>query len=987
MDGMFLAYSTAQHNTTSHHSPLRPCGRLERNDNCTEEEKKSCCKTLGECKRCTRVGGAAKCVDYQCMTAQKVCRAGPGCTFKRDTTAAATTSGLCTDDVCGEEECEPVDPCKEKKCAGGEVCKVFGEKAYCKRENAACAGCKGVCVVDANGAGKCTATDVCASVRCQLGTACVDVKGSAKCLSEDTAPCKGACKDDEECVPEYGTTRGAMEWKCVRTRDPDADVCTVDECACRGDMCEGGEKCLFLAATNTTQCMLPEELKQRLEEKEKEKKWRKDEVKVDDPCGGVLCAKGEVCRVSGTPQCEAKVATQCDGVRCGAGQHCSETTGACVETTCETACADTEKCVRTKGENVCVEKSLCGAGWTWKKDTCMDDTDCPTGTFCPARTSTDLEVFVSEHCACDGATGDVDYCSPTRDENLRKCQPAIWPCDLPITEPKEKQWCCDKRQIGCDVYQCATRNGDSDALWATAKKDECCKATRGLVGCGTEEEFSCYTDEEWGFKKHKHCCEKEGVDCPAPEFDCEDGKADTWGDAQQVYCNSELNCDPEDTTFNCSKPGMWGREKRDFCCCAFGERCTDDKPDFKCDGDAVSWGAEQREFCCLLTNEKGCNDASATEGPYRCAEGTFTGEQDDETRRRWCCKNADAGCTTMKKCVSLLQDSKKLADVPEDVRDKCCSEEGKLCKFLCPNSPELVAEMTDSAAKKYCCSMQGKGCDPADIKRERDTDEEREARVPRRDVTVTISGSDLFERALENPMEFGRDIVRVLVMFLIERLNNASIPVKLTLKEFGSLDEKNEFPVDGEDRVFPTDSWLESPWGGHHVGDVETMRTQDIINTPASAGRAGIVLGSDNADGMGFVVRVLGNDGTSEDAVNTATGHLENMGDNQDNLDGSGIAYTGGDSRAGPLQTGTTTEGGSSDDDGDDSWIYILIGCLAGACLLGVAVGGVVYSRSKNASTDSILRFSDMDGIGDTESAAEMGTSHTQYQGQKAVSL
>ena len=82
----------------------------------------------------------------------------------------------------GEEECEPVDPCKEKKCAGGEVCKVFGEKAYCKRENAACAGCKGVRVVDANGEGKCTATDVCASVRCQLGTACVDVKGSAKCL-------------------------------------------------------------------------------------------------------------------------------------------------------------------------------------------------------------------------------------------------------------------------------------------------------------------------------------------------------------------------------------------------------------------------------------------------------------------------------------------------------------------------------------------------------------------------------------------------------------------------------------------------------------------------------------------------------------------------------------------------------------------------------------------------------------------------------------
>lgn len=99
-------------------------------------------------------------------------------------------------------------------------------------------------------------------------------------------------------------------------------------------------------------------------------------------CDGVTCPHDQICRAGACVD-------PCEGVQCGSDYRCEPTLGVCVLRCGCTGCPDTEACSQTT--NACVESSCetvtCDAGTHCVGGTCVDDCDgavCPAGQKCEA---------------------------------------------------------------------------------------------------------------------------------------------------------------------------------------------------------------------------------------------------------------------------------------------------------------------------------------------------------------------------------------------------------------------------------------------------------------------------------------------------------------------------------------------------------------------------------------------------------------------------
>ena len=712
---------------------------------------------LNNCQQCLKKDdGTTECVARLC-TQQRSCLATPGCWFVAAATAPQSPDKCPT---CGEEMCNPYDPCEDTQCAMNERCFVVaGGEPRCGTRRFQCTDCE-------------RTADPCDTIVCPDGSLCVPPKtasGKPECLTRENAMCGGACGADEECRPKR--EGGLTAWACMASgRRTATDLCTLDECACSGFPCEDGEVCVA-PASGDPRCAMKTTLP-----------LAPGGTSKNDPCASTLCAGEDVCvNVRGLVKCAAPRKSLC-GARCPAGEYCQEETGACTaDSPCVTPCDADSSCVAFHGVGVCVSKerqaSLCGKDWTWMSDVCRTHADCEDGFFCPDKSSTRLDAFVSEFCSCNPLTGEVGECTATRREDVRRCLPKPWGCrgTLDDATEAEKGWCCRNMQIGCatDRYVCRPSVSEPPEEWTTAKKAACCASTRKLVGCippgGVNPPQNCYTDEVWGFAKRKYCCAEEGVGCPAPEHDCRAGAVSAWPAAKATWCCREELVGCADSTapvFNCKTRERWSNEKRQYCCETEGLGCEAKKPEFDCTGGdsdsllaATQWTAAQKKVCCAQANI-GCEPDASTTGPYRCEPNSFpdaaTATDAEVRRRKWCCHHEKIGCQAADRCLRLVAKRTEGIALTKDEKQKCCATQSLGCAHVCPSDPALVDRLT-AEQKLYCCDTKGISCAADKLQQDVKTGKEVVAQLQVQ-IKIGLKIQARFADALENPKKFVRQV-------------------------------------------------------------------------------------------------------------------------------------------------------------------------------------------------------------------------------------
>ena len=300
-------------------------------------------------------------IDKDC-TGDKVCRRHP----------VAKVVWVCTDPGCAANDpkcpskkdfcfaglCK-VDPCSQKNCGNGEVCRPSDGKCIKPCFGVQCPS--GEICVD----GKCQATP-CSKKPCKSDQVC---DGSdpvnPRCVND---PCKpGACKHGRSCF------RGrCLDDPCLKMTCPDGKQrCFGGQCIERKDCkkdkdCSGDELCInskcFKAGCYKTPCPAGQIcLKGKCSE---------------NPCRAKTCKKGEVCRptdLACVPICP----------KCPAGEVCKE--GKCVADPCaKSKCTEKDICKEGKcSPNACYDKDgkICKHNRVCKEGICYDN-PC-TGVNCP----------------------------------------------------------------------------------------------------------------------------------------------------------------------------------------------------------------------------------------------------------------------------------------------------------------------------------------------------------------------------------------------------------------------------------------------------------------------------------------------------------------------------------------------------------------------------------------------------------------------------
>ncbi|KAJ9470515.1 G-protein coupled receptor [Diplonema papillatum] len=930
-----------------------PCGKLKCDtDECSASDQKACCDPsafASSCKKCVMVGSNATCIDRPCAAASRMCLALPGCTYAAAPTIA--TTGVCdVADPCGKMTCEAYDACSAMNCSTGMACKLVGSVPKCVKVNDACDDCPSGECKKRGGAIECIDRLPCDGVSCQDGTACVARDGKPVCVNAHSAPC-GGCAAGEECVSKrQGSRGGSIVTEFVCEKKEEKALCSLDECACSGDPCATGEACV-VRKSGEHECV-------ELEDKD---------VEVTG-CNAVICAADEVCKVeAGVPKCAADADAVCRGTWCPEGQYCSKLAGGCVAPSCGNCTAG--KCVHHDTFDMCVPLLYCPSNWTWIDNACREDADCADGFFCPSATTTHLNAFVPSHCDCNPETGKPGKCSSSVHNELRRCLPKEWSCDVASKDTwgkEEKAWCCSRRQVGCTVYDCKVQGAEGPETWNSDKKKWCCAATNGTLGC--DDGFNCFTKEKWTMKKAQWCCEHKQMSCPAPEFDCEESadNATAWESRKKKYCCStaQVGCTVDTKPiYNCSSTERWSTEKRDYCCSEYGKGCRQNKPAYDCDtedeDEIAAWTQEHKAFCCA-SSSRGCAADNSTVGPFVCLENTF---EDSEVRRKWCCENRNVGCRAQLWCAKATKSGNWTAGE----RRRCCAAQNLGCEYTC-SADETAISLMSTAQRDYCCETLGLACPSGALDKEAEEDlGEIRSRGANVEFSIKIKAIPWAE-IMVNPKKFIRKLVRSLAKLLSGRVKQRT---RINVLGFAPLKDDGAAPEVGSDLAkqawgVPA-AWSTDPVDGSTLGEVGAGADAGAeAGVGVSRRIARVLEAGSGSENLQITVAA----GIDSDDDGTFVASMENVfeadteiaGEEDENAD---MSYKSDDVAV--VSSSSKIEDAAGTDDDGGSGVVLPLCIVAGIVGAVGVVGMFMYQRKASGGDSRHVGHTMLTGVGDAE--------------------
>ena len=722
------------------------------------------------------------------------------------------------------------------------------------------------------------------------------------------------------------------------TPEPVSGACD-DACACKGLTCPSQEVCKVPATQQPFCGTVPEEL---------------------DLCASVTCKARKTCAVVGGVAVCRRATTDTEPLSCKDPAKFiryittqSYLSYFSTNSECKTdTCAAGEECVPHPTCGVqCVTAKCKDFVWPPRDGVCRQTSDCSSGEVCPVSSSS-MKGRVSQYCACDPLTGEPGQCSQSIFSDLRRCVPAKWDCSANNTaqatlskdaKRKRDEWCCETLQTNCNIedttYHCEAVGTEGPETWSEEKRTDCCLSAK--VGCIDKDmQYDCGSREQWSFAKRNFCCTSKGVGCPVAPYDC-DGDATNWIASRRSYCCStrSIGCNTAPTVFDCAKGGLWFEEKRDYCCSRHGVQCRDNKPLYDCWGSAISaWDDAQTQYCCA-TSSRGCKPTTSGEGPYSCVNLARA----PENVRLWCCRYRSRGC----KKTQQLEETCAMQPADTDTQEKCCSIEEKYCSYHCPLPDTFEEAATTQEQRDFCCKVKGIGCFTRNTQNAT-SDVSVFGEQKWRQFEVAYRGS--WEDVEGNPRRYFSMMLATLeyaltvkfakahdFRFFIQLIGPIQLATNLTSGEVTPI-----FPDAGSE-ISKQAILIPKEW--HDTADTSSKTTTS---------RSATILGLDSAaqqpSDRGLVVQFTmdGAEGHFEDAATALTMSV------QEGREGAGSFATNNEgetfvvSPVGGLRTTGAASGLDAPEENEDSNSSILIvvlGCVGGVLLGGIAAGYMVVAR------------------------------------------